>query len=76
MTLPPLALYAHFPWCVRKCPYCDFNSHTLRGRLPEQSYVEALIRDLQAQAQALAGTALRQCVPGRWNSEPVLSGCH
>ena len=55
MILPPLALYAHFPWCVRKCPYCDFNSHTLRGRLPEQSYVEALIRDLQAQAQALAG---------------------
>jgi putative oxygen-independent coproporphyrinogen III oxidase len=58
MTLPPLALYAHFPWCVRKCPYCDFNSHTLRGRLPEQSYIEALIRDLQVQAQALAGRRL------------------
>jgi putative oxygen-independent coproporphyrinogen III oxidase len=58
MTLPPLALYVHFPWCVRKCPYCDFNSHTLRGPLPEQSYVEALIRDLHVQAQALAGRRL------------------
>jgi len=40
----PLALYLHFPWCVRKCPYCDFNSHA--GDVPEQAYVEALIRDL------------------------------
>jgi len=45
----PLALYAHFPWCVQKCPYCDFNSHALRGELPEQRYVDALINDLQAQ---------------------------
>jgi oxygen-independent coproporphyrinogen-3 oxidase len=45
----PLALYAHFPWCVQKCPYCDFNSHTLREELPEQRYVDALIGDLQAQ---------------------------
>ncbi|MBA4284241.1 MAG: oxygen-independent coproporphyrinogen III oxidase-like protein [Xanthomonadaceae bacterium] len=42
----PLALYLHFPWCVRKCPYCDFNSHGLRGEVPEDAYVEALIRDL------------------------------
>ena len=33
---PPLALYVHFPWCVRKCPYCDFNSHELKGELPEE----------------------------------------
>jgi putative oxygen-independent coproporphyrinogen III oxidase len=51
MTLPPLALYAHFPWCVRKCPYCDFNSYALRTALPEQHYVDALISDLRAQAQ-------------------------
>ncbi len=42
----PLSLYLHFPWCVRKCPYCDFNSHPLRGEVPEDSYVDALIRDL------------------------------
>ncbi|HEY0975446.1 MAG TPA: radical SAM family heme chaperone HemW [Solimonas sp.] len=42
----PLALYLHFPWCVRKCPYCDFNSHALRGEVPEDAYVEALLRDL------------------------------
>jgi putative oxygen-independent coproporphyrinogen III oxidase len=52
---PPLALYVHFPWCVRKCPYCDFNSHTLHGELDERRYIEALQRDLQAQAPAAAG---------------------
>jgi putative oxygen-independent coproporphyrinogen III oxidase len=45
--LPPLSLYVHIPWCVRKCPYCDFNSHEARGHLPEQEYVTALIRDLE-----------------------------
>jgi putative oxygen-independent coproporphyrinogen III oxidase len=49
MKSPPLALYAHFPWCVQKCPYCDFNSHTLREELPEQRYVDALLRDLETQ---------------------------
>ncbi|HEX4051103.1 MAG TPA: radical SAM family heme chaperone HemW [Steroidobacteraceae bacterium] len=44
--LPPLALYVHFPWCVRKCPYCDFNSHALHAELPEARYVEALLTDL------------------------------
>lgn len=43
----PLSLYIHFPWCVRKCPYCDFNSHELRGELPEARYIEALLADLQ-----------------------------
>lgn len=47
-TLPPLSLYIHIPWCVRKCPYCDFNSHEMKGgALPEQAYVEALLRDLE-----------------------------
>jgi len=44
---PPLALYVHFPWCVRKCPYCDFNSHEVRGGFPEAQYVDALIADLE-----------------------------
>lgn len=46
-ALPPLALYIHVPWCVRKCPYCDFNSHEVRGGIPEERYIEALIRDLE-----------------------------
>ncbi|GIX35965.1 MAG: YggW family oxidoreductase [Lysobacteraceae bacterium] len=46
-ALPPLALYIHVPWCVRKCPYCDFNSHAKRGELPEAEYVAALLRDLE-----------------------------
>jgi putative oxygen-independent coproporphyrinogen III oxidase len=44
---PPLSLYIHIPWCVRKCPYCDFNSHEVRDAVPEQDYVEALIADLE-----------------------------
>ncbi|MFM9913039.1 MAG: radical SAM family heme chaperone HemW [Methylophilaceae bacterium] len=45
--LPPLSLYVHIPWCVRKCPYCDFNSHEARGEAPQQAYVTALIQDLE-----------------------------
>jgi putative oxygen-independent coproporphyrinogen III oxidase len=55
LETPPLALYVHLPWCVRKCPYCDFNSYTLHGELEEQRYIEALQRDLEAQAPATAG---------------------
>ncbi len=55
LDTPPLALYVHFPWCVRKCPYCDFNSYTLHGELEEQRYIEALQRDLAAQAPEAAG---------------------
>ena len=46
-SLPPLALYIHIPWCVRKCPYCDFNSHEAPSKLPEDDYVDALLRDLE-----------------------------
>jgi oxygen-independent coproporphyrinogen-3 oxidase len=55
LVTPPLSLYLHFPWCVRKCPYCDFNSYTLHGELAEERYVDALIRDLQAQAPEVHG---------------------
>jgi len=47
-ALPPLALYVHIPWCLRKCPYCDFNSHESRGAAPEARYVDALVADLEA----------------------------
>ncbi len=47
-SLPPLSLYIHIPWCVRKCPYCDFNSHEARGDAPEQEYIAALTADLEA----------------------------
>ena len=46
LELPPLSLYIHIPWCVRKCPYCDFNSHQSPINIPEQAYVKALIKDL------------------------------
>lgn len=59
-SLPELSLYIHFPWCVRKCPYCDFNSHELRGDLNEDRYIEALIADLES------------CLPSVWG-RPVVS---
>jgi putative oxygen-independent coproporphyrinogen III oxidase len=55
LIAPPLALYVHFPWCVRKCPYCDFNSYTLHGPLPQEPYLARLERDLEAQAAQVAG---------------------
>ncbi|PHM29798.1 radical SAM family heme chaperone HemW [Xenorhabdus budapestensis] len=47
LKLPPLSLYIHIPWCVQKCPYCDFNSHALKGDVPHQEYVEHLLADLR-----------------------------
>jgi putative oxygen-independent coproporphyrinogen III oxidase len=55
LITPPLSLYVHMPWCVRKCPYCDFNSYTLRETLPELQYVAALERDFEAQADDARG---------------------
>ena len=48
LRLPPLSLYIHIPWCVQKCPYCDFNSHAQKGAIPEQEYVRHLLADLAA----------------------------
>lgn len=53
--LPPLSLYIHIPWCVKKCPYCDFNSHTLKRKIPEQDYIDALILDLEQELPFIWG---------------------
>ncbi len=53
--LPPLALYAHLPWCVRKCPYCDFNSHESQGETPVREYIAALVTDLEAMLPSVWG---------------------
>jgi len=52
---PPLALYVHMPWCVRKCPYCDFNSHQLRSGRPDTAYIDALIADFDREHELFAG---------------------
>ena len=55
VTDTPLALYVHMPWCVRKCPYCDFNSHQLKSGQPDASYIDALIRDFDLEAPRVRG---------------------
>ncbi|MFZ3204394.1 MAG: radical SAM family heme chaperone HemW [Pseudomonas sp.] len=57
--LPPLSLYIHIPWCVKKCPYCDFNSHAAGPTLPEQEYVDALLADLDQDLPQVHGRPLR-----------------
>ncbi len=64
LAAPPLALYLHFPWCVRKCPYCDFNSHTLHGQLPQQHYLDALVADMAAQAPLAGGREISSIFMG------------
>lgn len=59
VVLPPLSLYIHFPWCIKKCPYCDFNSHTTRtGEFPEQDYLVVLKRDLEQELPFIQGRKL------------------
>ena len=54
-ALPPLSLYIHIPWCIKKCPYCDFNSHSLKNGLPEEAYIDALLADLQTELPNIWG---------------------
>ncbi|MBT8040879.1 MAG: oxygen-independent coproporphyrinogen III oxidase-like protein [Xanthomonadales bacterium] len=55
LTPPPLSLYVHLPWCVRKCPYCDFNSHALKNEMPAERYIDALMRDLEVELPLVWG---------------------
>lgn len=64
LQLPPLSLYVHVPWCVRKCPYCDFNSHQKNGELPEDAYVDALIADFLADLDGVQGRPLQSIFIG------------
>jgi len=64
MPLPPLSLYIHIPWCVRKCPYCDFNSHQQEGKLPEAAYVARLLQDLDTDLHYVQGRTLHSIFIG------------
>lgn len=63
-SLPPLTLYVHLPWCVRKCPYCDFNSYEARGALPEREYVDAVLRDVRLEAPLAQGRVVESVFIG------------
>ncbi|EHD20217.1 MULTISPECIES: radical SAM family heme chaperone HemW [Brenneria] len=64
LKLPPLSLYIHIPWCVQKCPYCDFNSHALKGDVPHQEYVDHLLADLDADLPLADGRELHSIFIG------------
>ena len=77
VPLPPLSLYIHIPWCVRKCPYCDFNSHTRKEVLPERRYVDALLQDLDSELPRVWGrTWLLPQLTGRlsWGGHQTVGG--
>ena len=78
---PPLSLYIHIPWCVRKCPYCDFNSHTFSSPLPEQKYVYALLKDLERELPAIQSRSICSIfigggTPSLFSSETILNLFH
>ena len=63
-ALPPLSLYVHLPWCIKKCPYCDFNSHEVAREMPEQRYIDALLADLEASLPLVWGRTVRSIFIG------------
>jgi oxygen-independent coproporphyrinogen-3 oxidase len=64
-ALPPLSLYIHLPWCIKKCPYCDFNSHEMRAaEMPEQRYIDALMADLEASLPLVWGRTIHSIFIG------------
>ncbi|MFZ1181119.1 MAG: radical SAM family heme chaperone HemW [Herbaspirillum sp.] len=63
-ALPPLSLYVHFPWCVKKCPYCDFNSHEIKGSFPEDAYLDALRADLESALPLIWGRRIHSIFIG------------
>jgi len=64
MTIIPLSLYIHIPWCVRKCPYCDFNSHQMPDEIPEADYIEALLSDLESELPHIWGRPIESIFIG------------
>ncbi|MDW5442642.1 radical SAM family heme chaperone HemW [Polaromonas sp. SM01] len=64
VALPPLSLYVHLPWCLKKCPYCDFNSHEVKGELPEQRYLDAVMADLEASLPLIWGRTVHSIFIG------------
>lgn len=64
LELPPLSLYIHIPWCVKKCPYCDFNSHEIKGDIEHQAYVDALLDDLKQELHFVQGRQLQSIFIG------------
>ena len=72
-VLPPLSLYIHIPWCVQKCPYCDFNSHALKGEVPHDDYVHHLLADLDADAPYAQGREVKTIFIGG-GTPSLLSG--
>ncbi len=64
LSLPPLSLYIHIPWCVRKCPYCDFNSHAVKNEIPQAKYVQALLQDLEADLPQVWGRTVHSIFIG------------
>ncbi len=63
-SLPPLSLYIHVPWCIKKCPYCDFNSHQLTTPLPEEDYIKALLTDFRQDLEYIQGRTLHSIFIG------------
>lgn len=63
-ALPPLSLYIHLPWCLKKCPYCDFNSHEAKGEFPEQRYLDALRADLESSLPLIWGRSVHSVFIG------------
>jgi len=72
-NLPPLSLYIHIPWCVQKCPYCDFNSHALKGEVPHDDYVQHLLADLDADVAYAQGREVKTIFIGG-GTPSLLSG--
>ena len=60
----PFSLYIHLPWCVKKCPYCDFNSHEAKGGIPERQYIDALIKDMDQALPAIWGRSIQSIFMG------------
>ncbi|OBW93509.1 coproporphyrinogen III oxidase [Gallibacterium salpingitidis] len=76
IVLPPLSLYIHIPWCVQKCPYCDFNSHAQKGAIPEREYLQHLLADLDQQLDYVQGRELHSIfigggTPSLFSSESI-----